>query len=422
MTDPFDSADPLRGLRDRPVELLPPRPDAFRQVRAAAGRRRRRSRLGSAAATVVALAALGALYPVLRAADLAFAPTGSNPPARGSAAPTPLAVPGAVGGPVPAGFRPQSVTFAATAVGWALGHAPCRKEPCTSVVRTTDAGRGWRGVPAPRTVTATSPKEPSGVSELRFGSLLDGFAYGPELWATHDGALSWHRVPIGRVLDLEIASRRAYAVVSGCPSAAGCGRPDRLLTSAVGSDTWRTLPVGLAADGPVSLSVGPGASYLLQQGAVPAIYRADGTTWQAATVPCPDAVTLTTAGAPDNLAMVCRSGAAFRSGDGGSSWTPAGNLASAAGGVVTSSAAAAGSPRLFVSTAPAGAVGAAASRPAVAASDDDGVTWRPVLGGAGFSYVGFTTPSQGFALPSAPDGRIWFSYDAGAHWSAYRFH
>ncbi len=45
------------------------------------------------------------------------------------------------GGPVPAGFRAWSVTFVSDREAYLLGDAPCRRPPCTSVVRTLDGGR-----------------------------------------------------------------------------------------------------------------------------------------------------------------------------------------------------------------------------------------------------------------------------------------
>jgi len=78
-------------------------------------------------------------------ADLpAPVPTAVTPMAQSSGA----AERGAVlaGGPVPTGFVAWSVTFVSDRQAYALGDAPCHRPPCTSVVRTLDGGRSWRGV------------------------------------------------------------------------------------------------------------------------------------------------------------------------------------------------------------------------------------------------------------------------------------
>src|SRR5580658_1050206 len=96
-------------------------------------------------------------------------------------------------GPVPSGFRPASVTFVSASLGWVLGSAPCTHKPCTSIVRTTDGGRHWAGIPAPRFELATFAGT-RGLDRLRFADASDGFAFGSQLWATHNGGASWHRV------------------------------------------------------------------------------------------------------------------------------------------------------------------------------------------------------------------------------------
>lgn len=75
----------------------------------------------------------------------------------------------------------------------------CARPPCTSVLRTLDGGGHWVGLPAPRaalTLVETASSATTGdVSRIRFADPSNGWAYGPGLWATHDGARSWHQVP-----------------------------------------------------------------------------------------------------------------------------------------------------------------------------------------------------------------------------------
>ncbi len=143
----------------------------------------------------------------------------------------------AVGGPVPAGFVPHSFTAIGEDSWWLLGIAPCSSPPCTSIVRTTDGGADFVGIPAPRVAYESTPGsggQTTGISQLRFADVEDGFAYDSSLYATHNGGATWHSVGVGgSVTDLAIAAGDVYAVVG--PAGGGSGR---LMRSPVGSDDW----------------------------------------------------------------------------------------------------------------------------------------------------------------------------------------
>ena len=53
----------------------------------------------------------------------------------------------------------------------------------------TTAGKTWQGGPAPS--DHRQPSGPPGVSGLRFLDGVNGWAFGPELWATHDAGHTW---------------------------------------------------------------------------------------------------------------------------------------------------------------------------------------------------------------------------------------
>ena len=57
-----------------------------------------------------------------------------------------------------------------------------------------------------------------GVSQLRFLDTHDGWAFGPQLWVTHDGGGHWTQEQTYglRVTDLETAGDRAFAVFATC--------------------------------------------------------------------------------------------------------------------------------------------------------------------------------------------------------------
>ncbi len=151
--------------------------------------------------------------------------------------------PGPRGGPVPSGFAPRSFTAIGESTWWLMGDAPCSAPPCTSIVRTTDGGRTFVGIPAPRVALSTANQ--AGVSELRFADPLNAFAYGSEMYVSHDGGAHWHPVSIGGgVSDFAIAGGYAYAVVSGGSAVAG-----ELMRSPVGSDAWSRLTAAGAVSG-----------------------------------------------------------------------------------------------------------------------------------------------------------------------------
>ncbi len=149
--------------------------------------------------------------------------------------------------PLPSHFAPQSFTAISELTWWVVGAAPCSlaglQPPCGAIVRTTDGGRSFTVLQAPR-ATLAGRLSPSGYSQIRFADLKDGFAYGPNLYATHDGGTTWDPVNVGGdVIDLAISDGEVYATVS--PNGTDSGR---LMRSPVGQDRWTTV----AAAGEVS--------------------------------------------------------------------------------------------------------------------------------------------------------------------------
>ena len=157
------------------------------------------------------------------------------------------------GGAVPAGFTPMSATFVSADTGWVLGTAPCSKSPCTSILRTRDGGRSWRGIPAPRaTLGQPDSGRYGGVAVVRFADNTDGWAAVGQLWATHDGGGSWHQLRIGGpgsvVSALETGGGYVFASTSNCPSqgSSSCAQTGRVYASPIGRDQWRAVSPVLA--------------------------------------------------------------------------------------------------------------------------------------------------------------------------------
>src|SRR5258706_13732248 len=113
---------------------------------------------------------------------------------------------------------------------------------------TRNYGGTWTEVGARQ---AGPPDASSGVSQVRFLDSANGWAYGPELYATHDGGVTWHRIaPLpGRVVDLSAAGGRAFAVIgTGCSGTGsdyttGCSGFD-LYSAAARGGQWRAVSGG----------------------------------------------------------------------------------------------------------------------------------------------------------------------------------
>ena len=367
------------------------------------------------------------------------APSSGSTPAP-SASPSGSAPAGPSGGPVPAGFRAYDLTWVSADDGWALGTAPCSSAPCTSIVRTTDGGRSWVGIPAPKAWLApadTCTQACDRISELRFATPLIGYAVGDNsFWSTTDGGGSWQRqAGFGYALEVVGGSvLRVSAQAAGC--APGCAFT--LQRSTVGGTSWQDVPLpGQPRSDGVRLSAS-GNTVVLASYANPA------------------------GGAEDETAVL------FTSTDAGHSWRMVGEPCprSAAGEVDTVDAAVAGDGSVsvlcqprgqtgqeFTMTAPdgvnfhrGGALPAGQFPGALAAtsasqlfvlrerlyrSTDGGGHWTPVpngpasTGGSG-GFLGFESTRVGRAVagfgqdPAAAE-RIWTTTDGGANWRADSF-
>jgi photosystem II stability/assembly factor-like uncharacterized protein len=459
MDDKHDDLDTWLSAR---VDPMYPPPGTFDLIRRRARRRKYRKLAVTAGSAAVIVAAAITVPQVVN-----FTPL--NPPVTGALAGHPASASPRTGGgigessaasrptfpspsaepllPVPADFRPSSVTFVGTDTGWVIGQAgtpgQCATEFCTSVARTDDAGDSWTGVPAPLTGAADGA---TGVSQIRFLNLDDGWAFGPQLWATHDGGQTWAQVDTHgqRITDLETVGDWVFAVFATCTGggaafASGC-TSFTLYSSPAWTDDW--TPVGAATSGLTAAAPGGAASlfltetrgYLLAPDGTLYAGRVDvvaGTpAWQAVgPIPCAGAVGRAQAdgqpagaliGAEDakSLILACTPNPVpgfslqkkliFASANGGASWHMI--AIAPTQGVATSVA--------------------ASKVEGVVLATDQGIDVRPAgsttwqsltLTGpppGGFSYVGMTTDQQGVALPADPQaGTVWFTFDGGQTWA-----
>jgi hypothetical protein len=467
---PGNGRDPLDDWLDRGIQPLPPPAGTFEAVRKRA-RNRKMGRLAMAASGAAAVVIATALVvPTLLAPQTAtsiaaassqsaghtttLTPSKSPSPPAGTtrnATRAPSATPTAsigeatgspngypTGGAVPGNFQPTSVTFVGQHTGWAIGQAGtsgscvnANPNICTSVVLTQDGGQTWRGVPAPDTL---------GVSAIRFLNGQDGWAYGPELWSTHNYGQSWQQVPTGGmvVTDLETAGTQAYAVWATCgttthsPSITFYGTERctgfTLETAPAGTDHWTPITFS-GADGGPTLTMSAAESGATTDptivlhgttgwlvGPLGEVFSGPLTssTWtQVSLSPCPGSsqtvgsAMLNWSLATGDLIMACDGAQAttiYSSADGGATWT---KQATAPGSTVGESLTASpDAPEILATT------------DGIEALNPNG-QWQEVASlQGGFSYVGMTTDSQGVAVPANPDlHQVWMTYNGGLSWT-----
>jgi hypothetical protein len=472
-----DEHDPLDSWLNHQVQPLPPPPGTFELItRRARGRKLRKLAVTLVSAAAVA-AVVGIAVPVGLNLHLNQGPINGTPVADGNSRTSPssqspkgtathIASPSPSKSatqpsakptdlPVPKNFQPSSVTFISEHTAWVIGPAgtpgKCdNKDPyiCTSIARTDDAGQTWQGGAAPDT---GAPNGSTGVGGVRFLNQSDGWAFGPELWATVDGAKHW--TPVGtndaRVTDLEASDGQAYALFATCSTPASGPSADfaadctsyTLMTATAGSNVWSqvsgvpsVLTNGGSATSAVVQLTGSNGYLLAPNGAL--YSGAIGGTWsRVGTAPCQPG-TAQANGLPGTaqlalstssiLAIACNQTSAstppalYGSLDSGASWTQApaaqwaniSNLSSV--GTATSLAAAPG---------PAGNLTMATSTGIYVLSTDNG-RWSasnaagPAAPQGGFSYVGMTTDEQGVALPADTSlHEIWMTSDGGVTWN-----
>jgi hypothetical protein len=449
-----DHRDPIDDWLGTDVELLPPPPGAFQRIRRRAHHRRTIRTAMSAAAAAIVVAA-GVTLPQLALQHGSQQPskiipsTGKPSPTPGTTHPSPqrsagtgrkpAALPGpalaAAGAPAAApGFRPTSVTFVGPFTGAVLGQARCGPRWCTSMAGTTSYGGSWSRVGAP---PAGPPHGGSGVSQVRFLNLTDGWAFGPELWATHDGGAHWTKIslPAGRVIDLAAVRNRAFAVVGiGCTGtsadyAANCGSV-ALLTARATADRWHAIPGSGTTEAPGGLQLDRGNGYVLE-GRMLFAGPLTGAGWHLVgngsrtEPPClsgainlrPGPALITPSGG--SLFLACdgnpaaatpaRSGplTLYVTGDAGRTWQVRGVIA--ARGTAASLAVAPGSGTLVLAT----------SRGIYVSVN--GRSWqrshvsRPPT--AGFGFIGMTTTDRGVALPvNSQLHELFVTVDGGLTW------
>lgn len=430
-----------QALREAAAEQPPVSPHARDRV-AGRIRRRRAWLVVGAGMAVAAVGGVGAIV-VPHSTDTERVATH---PATSAVAPTPTSAPEATTTPTtsdttstapagalpPPGFSPVSVTFVSARTGWALGTSKCANDACPAfLVRTGDGGATWTSI-TPPPVPVVKLETP-GVRQVRFANLDDGWAFGPDLWATHDGGRRWSHLDLGlpasaEVFDLAAANGVAHVV-------AFADGQLRILTSPVGQDRWQpsptTIPIGAGPVPSATLVLQGQTGWLIENDrTVVGGARLDHGGWVAWSPPCADSGGPADLGAssPTDVAVICHEGQwndkpmadrVFLSTDAGSTFRATATLPPQPAGVVATPA------RGTV------VVGVAAqSGPAweLARTTDAGVSWsvvhRESRTAGQWLFIGFTTPTTGVAIKTGGGGSssLLRTTDGGRSWSVVAFH
>jgi photosystem II stability/assembly factor-like uncharacterized protein len=356
-------------------------------------------------------------------AELAIAAPSNTPPAA-STSPVPPATPGA-SAPL-LGLSPVSVTFVSADVGWVLGTGMCSGAPCAAIAQTVDGGRTWAAAPAPAAPIFPSPSNVTpGISRLRFADARNGWAFGPDLWATHDGGATWARLAIpglpagAAIVALEAANGTVHAVLLD-------GSDNRVASSPVGADDWSLspvrVPVGAGPVPAVQLVLSGAAGWLLENDRTVVggarLVNGAWVTWQP---PCADVVgpAFLAASGPTELAAACDVGLwgnpggdhLYLSHDGGSTFVESATAVPLQMPVQVAAA----SPSVIV------VGGNDATKAVLVATFDGGRTWTTVarLGAVEIVDLGFTTATQGVVITaSAGQANLLMTRDGGRTWQA----
>lgn len=334
--------------------------------------------------------------------------TGHQTDAARAAEPTPTPTPT---GAAWDGARVMSVTATSTrtiVVLGSTGDSGCTG--CLRLAESHDGGATFSSLPLPSDRVAGTPELGSAdgnvVSDVRFGSADDGWLFGGDLQATHDGGHSWHYVQLpANVRALEAASGRVWALVAANETG-GDLADDRLWSAPVGEDDWQPVPGQVVVTAPGALAVQGNTVTVLGADRSPAWSNASGTFAKGAN-PCRGSLDTRLSGS-DTLWATCVTGTAAHlaaSNDGGRTWTdaPADTGQGSLPNSVVVGARGTGEAVLGVPTLPLARLAMNGSLTEVA---------KPPTGEL-VSYLGFTNRNVGYAII---DSALWRTDDGAGTW------
>ena len=372
--------------------------------------------------------------------------TPSHPHASGSTSTTTTPVASTTTAPVTPTTKPVSspstvvedLTWISPTHGWALvDDEHCGQATCTEVLMTTNGGAAWSPVgPIAAPTGSCSGCGLVGVTHIRFANNLDGYAFGPQLYVTTDGGVTWTPQNGPYVTALEPAGTNVMRVSfthTGCPGP--CDLTVQLAPA--GSTAWQSLTapfqgdavqlVRQASDAYVAVFENPAGGGDARTTLM--MSQDDGTTWGERADPCDEVGgdefdTVAINAAPQSvLVAICRNRTQPQqayvavSTDSGAVFTAQSVVPQSAlfGTIAATSAS-----TIFLGTA--GSQGTGSAQWLLLASTDGGHTWQTVVSEKGQLQPFYPTdPFLGFENSTV--GRwvgypyhLWETTDGGVNW------
>ncbi len=321
--------------------------------------------------------------------------------------------------PLPAGFQPEHFTAISETDFWVVGVDECTGACPPVILHTLNGGMTFQRVPAPRMVfLAGNPLTPGlpRVFDMRFANASDGWLFGDQLWATHDGGAHWREIDLGLTVDqLEPgANGYVYATLEKC-GASGTPCVNRLMRSQAHDDAWSVIsPPGGPTGRPVIGVHGDTlwVMYFERSPGLEWISRDDGNLWVRGKMPCePD---LGGDFGPVSGSVIwafCATGMAgdpWVSTNGGLTFSSAGGM----GGLFWNGAMVAALTGRYAF------VGAGGS--ALQVTANGGETYRVLPQFVDALWVGFTDSKVGYVISgnqSSSATKLWRTTDGGVDWS-----
>jgi hypothetical protein len=413
----------LRGVLTHERRALSTDLVSLEAVYAGAVRRRHRRRAVLSAAGAVVLAAVAvpaslALLDASRGPSPIEAAVSASPnvPAPSSAtgttptSPAPSTSSAISERPPWGGANVTSVTATSTRTIVVLGFlgntGACAPPDCLRLVQSHDGGKTFSSLPVPDGAAAAGTDGPTraGATQVRFGSARDGWLFGNGLWATHDGARTWHPVTLpGAVTRLAAAHGAVWALVSD-----DGGDSQQLWRSAVGSDSWTRVP-DVTIGGPGDLALVGSRVVVLGVGSSKVWVSRDGTSFSGYASPCTNALEAELS-ASTSLWAKCVTGteAFVVTSTDGVAWHPV-RAARNGGGAPNSLA--------LGARGPADALLALAAGQPLSDLRNNGSQQpvsKPPAVGSPISYLGFTSVDVGYAIDGTD---LWRTKDGGNTWT-----
>lgn len=170
-----------------------------------------------------------------------------------------FSVPSAGGAETSSLASPLSVSFVSSGEGWSLTTSKCGSGACVRFERTENDGKSWSELALPTPlqtwvdVYSSLSDFPLNQPDVYFANNADGWIYGAnnvpgssypskaELWATHDGGLTWSQIPTPPlalrydVLTMSASNGWAYAIGWHTDDTFGLWRV------AVAGNTWQRV-------------------------------------------------------------------------------------------------------------------------------------------------------------------------------------